>query len=89
MTRINLVPPEELMDAHLFAEYRELGGNPAQFFTIVLPSATWEKMVRHACVQNWARAWMEGARKLPVGKDCMFFGGMWFMTEEFEKGLEE
>ena len=24
MTRINLVPPEELMDQHLFAEYREI-----------------------------------------------------------------
>jgi len=23
MTRINLVPPEELMDQHLFAEFRE------------------------------------------------------------------
>lgn len=24
MTRINLVPPEELMDQHLFAEFREI-----------------------------------------------------------------
>lgn len=24
MTRINLVPPEELMDQHLFSEFRDL-----------------------------------------------------------------
>ena len=81
MTRINLVPPSELMDQHLFAEFREIKMVPKAL------QRSLEAAKKRTNATNAAATVLNSIPKaftLNTGHVCFFYNKGAYLTERYE-----
>ena len=78
MTRINLVPPSELMDQHLFAEFREIK---------MVPKALARSITAHGATGVFSR--IPKVFTLNTGHVCFFYNKGAYLFQRFNELREE